>query len=117
MEHLFSIKLTEQTKMAAEAFIKQLDPQIDELQEQLRLLQGVRRAVAGTFGFDRRDGVGKIAQAADRAKRAEYEGDDAVDKDGRFVPNIVGQSRAETIAQMEAPMAGRLVPRPVEGDA
>lgn len=106
MEHLFSIKLTEHTKTAAEEFLRKLDPQIDELQQQLALLQGVRRAVAGTFGFDRRDGVGKIAQAADRARRAEYEGDEAVDADGKFRPGA-----------NDSPMAGRLVPRPVEGDA
>jgi hypothetical protein len=52
----FQFKLPEATQKGAEAFLRDtLDPQIVELQDQLASLQVIRRAVAASFGIDRRD--------------------------------------------------------------
>ncbi|RWM29453.1 hypothetical protein [Mesorhizobium sp.] len=85
----FSITRTEATREASAAYLAELDKSIDELGAQLALLQGVRRAVAGTFGFDRRtkEEAGEFGAAADAARRAEYEGEGgSTDGEGRLVP-------------------------------
>ncbi|MBE1208159.1 hypothetical protein [Aminobacter carboxidus] len=86
----FGLGLPEATETGSIEYVRAvLDPQIDELQNQLDLLQGVRRAIAGTFGIDRRgDEAGKFGQLADAAKRAEYEGggERSSDAEGRLVP-------------------------------
>ncbi|RWC91693.1 MAG: hypothetical protein EOS72_03290 [Mesorhizobium sp.] len=85
---MFAITRTEATKLASAEYVGELDKSIDELSDQLAMLQAVRRAVAGTFGFDRRgDEAGTFGQAADAAKRAEYEGEGGQnDQSGRLVP-------------------------------
>lgn len=85
---MFEITRVEATRTASSEYLAELDKSIDELGAQLALLQGVRRAVAGTFGFDRRgEEAGAFGQAADAAKRAEYEGENNLtDKVGRLVP-------------------------------
>ncbi|MES0168195.1 hypothetical protein NKJ87_19770 [Mesorhizobium sp. M0027] len=98
MDHIqrFGLALPPKTEAASIEFIEAvLDPQIDELQNQLALLQGVRRAIASIFGIDRRgDDVGKFGQGADAANRQHYEGEGGADAgDGRMKP------------------AGRIVPR------
>lgn len=83
----FEITRIPETESAAKAFLTLLDLQIDELQANLHLLQTVRRATAACFGVDRRteEESGKIAAAADAAKRAEYEGGDERQRgDGRL---------------------------------
>lgn len=83
----FDIQRVEATRTASHEYVNELDKTIDELAAQLDLLQGVRRAVAASFGIDRRDGVGTFAQMADAAKRAEYEGDETRAPDGRLRPS------------------------------
>ncbi|QPC87085.1 hypothetical protein GA830_10295 [Mesorhizobium sp. NBSH29] len=71
----FGLSLPETTTEAAHTFDRALTAQIDELNNQLQLMQALRRANAAAFGIDRREGVGKFGEMADAAKRAEYEGD------------------------------------------
>lgn len=86
----FGFALPEITAGKTQEYVETvLDPQIEEVSQQLQLLQGVRRAIAGTFKIDRRDGVGIFGEAADRAKRAELEGDETTDAEGRMVPRRV----------------------------
>ncbi|TIS37550.1 hypothetical protein [Mesorhizobium sp.] len=89
---MFGITRIEMTKTASAEYVAELDKSIDELSEQLAMLQAVRRAVAGTFGFDRRgDEAGMFGKAADASKRAEYEGEGgSTDRTGRLVPRKVG---------------------------
>lgn len=83
----FGLALPTQTEMQTNEFVRQvLDPQIEELQEQLSLLQGVRRAIASTFGIDRREDAGTFAKMADSARRAELEGDDTIGINGKMIP-------------------------------
>ncbi|CAM5656109.1 hypothetical protein MAUB1S_11409 [Mycolicibacterium aubagnense] len=85
----FGLGLPPTTEALSIEYVKNvLDPQIDELTAQLTLLQGMRRAIASVFGIDRRgDEAGVFGQAADAAKRAEYEGEGAqTDESGRLVP-------------------------------
>ncbi|AMS41211.1 hypothetical protein [Aminobacter aminovorans] len=86
----FGLELPQATETGTVEYVRTvLDPQIDELQNQLELLQGLRRAIAGTFGIDRRgDEAGRFGQLADAAKRAEYEGGDQGNSvgEGRLVP-------------------------------
>ncbi|MES0218036.1 hypothetical protein NKL07_22065 [Mesorhizobium sp. C280B] len=88
---MFGITRVDATRTASSEYLAELDKSIDELSGQLALLQGVRRAVAGTFGFDRRgDEAGTFGKAADAAKRAEYEGEGGQnDESGRLVPRKV----------------------------
>lgn len=90
MDHTprFSLQLPPKTEAASIEFIKTvLDPQIDELQAQLALLQGARRAVASIFGVDRRgDDAGKFGKAADSTNRQHYEGEGDDAADGRMRP-------------------------------
>ncbi|MGT2467408.1 hypothetical protein ACVOMV_24860 [Mesorhizobium atlanticum] len=85
----FGITRAEATREASAAFVAELDKSTDELTEQLSLLQTLRRAAAGAFGFDRRgDEAGTFGKAADAAKRAIYEGENGggTDGDGRLIP-------------------------------
>lgn len=83
----FGLALPATTEAMTTEYVRQvLDPQIVELHQQLQLLQGVRRAIAGTFGIDRRDDAGTFGQMADSAARAEFEGDETVGANGKMVP-------------------------------
>lgn len=84
----FGLKLPHATEDSAKAFIADvLDPQIEELGEQLQHLQNLRRVMASTFGVDRRDGAGRMGEARDRARRAEMEGGDT-NAEGRLQPQV-----------------------------
>lgn len=52
MTKQFHIGLPVATAEAAEEFTKSLDRQIDELEQQLKLLRGVRAAVKATFPLE-----------------------------------------------------------------
>lgn len=83
----FGLALPATTETMTNEYVRQvLDPQIVELQQQLQLLQGVRRAIAGTFGIDRREDAGTFAQMADSAARAELEGDETTGANGKMIP-------------------------------
>lgn len=83
----FGLALPATTEAQTNDYVRQvLDPQIMELQDQLQLLQGLRRAIAGTFGIDRRDDAGTFGQIADAATRAELEGGADLSSDGRLKP-------------------------------
>lgn len=49
MTKQFNVGLPAATTAAAEAFAKSLDQQIGELEEQLKLLRGVKAAITATF--------------------------------------------------------------------
>lgn len=85
----FGLALPPATEAQSVEYVRTvLDPQIEELTAQLALLHGARRAIASIFGIDRRgDEAGIFGQAADAAKRAEYEGEGGqADISGRLVP-------------------------------
>ncbi len=52
MTKQFNISLPVATAEAADVFAKSLDQQIDELEQQLKLLRGVRAAVKATFPLE-----------------------------------------------------------------
>lgn len=73
----FGLDLPAATSQGSETYIRDmLDPQIEELQDQLSLLQGLRRAVCGTFQIDRREDASVIGKALDAANRAVLEGEE-----------------------------------------
>ena len=83
----FGVSLPPQTEAQTDKYVAEvLDPQIEELQRQLSLLQALRRAIAETFGIDRREDAGTFGKMAARAKRAEFEGDDTTGANGKMVP-------------------------------
>lgn len=83
----FGISLPPQTEAETDKYVTSvLDPQIEELQRQLSILQGLRRAIAETFGIDRREDAGTFGKMADRARRAELEGDETTGANGKMVP-------------------------------
>jgi len=91
MDHVqrFGLVLPPKTEAASIEFVRNvLDPQIDELQNQLALLQSARRAIASIFGIDRRgDDAGVFGQAADSTNRQHYEGEGGDGHDGRMQPS------------------------------
>lgn len=90
----FGFSLPISTQEGAEAFIRDvLDKQIEELQGQLEILQAHRRALASTFGIDRRDSASKLGQVLDAADRADKEGD-GDRPNGRLVPRGVPEKAA-----------------------
>ena len=94
----FGFSLPAQTEAETDKYVAGvLDPQIEELQRQLSILQGLRRAIAETFGIDRREDAGTFARMADRARRAELEGDETNGANGKMVPPGVIVHRHEGI--------------------
>ena len=109
----FGITRIEATREASAAYVAELDRSIDELTGQLELLQALRRATAGAFGFDRRGGeAGTFGKAADAAKRAIYEGEGggAGNADGRMVPR--GQTPAWADADIVVDINGQVLKHP-----
>lgn len=86
MDTLLAFPSLPKTIAAATDCCDHIDAQIDECHAQLEKLYAVRRALAALSGRDRRDGVGTFGEAADRASRSEYEGDEPLDLRGRMVP-------------------------------
>lgn len=93
----FAITRTDATVTASHEYVAELDKTIDELRGQLELLQGLRRAVAGTFSIDRAEGATGFGLITENLKRAEYEGDDAEGPDGRLVPRGMPKASMEAV--------------------
>jgi hypothetical protein len=84
----FALDLPTSTTERTEGYVREvLDPQIEELQNQLELLQGLRRAICGTFRINRREGASELGQVLDAATRSTFEGDD-----DRRVPRMAASS-------------------------
>ncbi len=72
----FTITRTNDTKLAGEMFIQQLDRQIEEFQNQIGLLQDLRHHAARTFEVDRpKPGESFVKTLTDGATRRVFEGD------------------------------------------